>query len=337
MAFLTTACISEEMCDCEPEHGILTFSLKQDDNSGTRAYTSQNTKESQISSIQILLFDSSGSLVDRGSYTGTDTEYVFSLPFGTYTACVFANVPELPASVSSLSSIDALYIDYYSSDMFSERLHPMYARVSLKLSEPQLSKTILIRRYESRFNVTSIENRLANSSIKLQHVYLTNIQGGFYYTATKNTSYWYSKFGRPDVNASESARITSASYITTKEFSYKSLLSTTLANGGVYTPTSRILLYAFPNYSTADRNGWTTTFTERQTRIVLAVQIDGNYYYYPVNLLNMSSNTSYDVKFVITRLGSQDPDTFEWTTDDEKDVTIDFGDLEDGDDIIIEF
>jgi len=69
--------------------------------------------------------------------------------------------------------------------------------------------------------------------------------------------------------------------------------------------------------------------------MVLVAEIKGVEYFYPVNLVNMSPNYSYDVVYVISRLGSDDPDTFDFV--DVADKTIDFGDMENEVEVEIEF
>lgn len=303
----------------------------------TRADVNVYGDEAVIGNVQLLLFDSKGFLVDRGSFSGTGTPYEFTLTPGDYTCCAFVNVPALSTLALSLSSLDAFYLDYFCSDSFSQRLHPMYGRISFSVRNVQRNLTVPVSRYASRYCLKSVESRFPDADIKLEHVYLTNVQGGFYYTARKNTGFWYSRFGRPDANAKPTDRITSVNDVKTKEFTYRQLGGVSLAPGRTYTPSANFVFYAFPNYSVQDKTGWASSFTERHTRMVLAVKISDGKYYYPVNLLNMQGNTSHDVKFIITRLGSKDPDTFDWATDETKDVTIDLGDLEDGDDIIIEF
>lgn len=333
LLFLSLSCDRASL-DASVPSGTVSLIIREE---GTRADVSVYGDEAVVSSVQLLVFDSKGYLAYRGSFTGAGTPYVFTLIPGDYTCCAFVNFPALPPLVSSLSSLDALYLDYFSSDSFSQRLHPMYGRISFSVKNGRQNLTVPVSRYASRYCLKSVESRFTGTDIKLEHVYLTNVQGGFYYTVGKNTDFWYSRFGRPDANAKKTDRITSVNDVKTKEFTYNSLGGVSLSSGRTYTPSTNIVFYAFPNYSLQDRTGWASSFTERYTRMVLAVKISGGEYYYPVNLLNMQGNTSYDVKFIITRLGSPDPDTFDWATDDEKDVTIDLGDLEDGDDIIIEF
>ena len=61
----------------------------------------------------------------------------------------------------------------------------------------------------------------------------------------------------------------------------------------------------------------------------------GTEYYYPVNLVNLTANFSHDIVYVITRLGSDDPDTFDFV--EIQDNTIDFEEMENEGEIEIEF
>ena len=89
-------------------------------------------------------------------------------------------------------------------------------------------------------------------------------------------------------------------------------------------------LYFFPNPATSDVNGWSSSFSQRYTRIVTAIEIDGETYYYPVNIVGTLRNHAYTLYLTITHLGSKDPDTFQFV--EVQDVTITVGGFDEFDD-----
>ena len=74
------------------------------------------------------------------------------------------------------------------------------------------------------------------------------------------------------------------------------------------TPTTPYLFYCYPNSTTTDATGWSSSFTARKTRLVVAATIGGTKYYYPVVIDTPARNTAYTVELTITGLGSTDPD-----------------------------
>jgi hypothetical protein len=82
----------------------------------------------------------------------------------------------------------------------------------------------------------------------------------------------------------------------------------TVNNGAAHAPTTPHLFYCYPNATSADANGWVSSFTARKTRLVVAATISGTRYYYPVTISTPERNKAYTVELTITGLGSTDPD-----------------------------
>ena len=85
-------------------------------------------------------------------------------------------------------------------------------------------------------------------------------------------------------------------------------VGTSVANGASLTPATPYLFYPYQNLTANDANGWSSTFSARKTRLVVAATIGGTKYYYPVVIDTPARNTAYTVELTITGLGSTDPD-----------------------------
>ena len=169
----------------------------------------------------------------------------------------------------------------------------------------------------------------------LQDNFLT-LQGSFYLDMKANASLWYSKFGRSDFAATESSFIISGDQLVTGSHTFRDIGDVRVMPGIEMSLEYLHPFYAFPNYTIYDETGWMSgMFTERYTRMVLVAEIKDTEYYYPVNLLNMVPNNSYDVVYTISRLGSDDPDTFGFVTMLENE--IDFEEMENGGEVEIKF
>ena len=260
-----------------------------------------------------------------------------TVPCGNVTIYAIANVPKFFfEDITNQDLLDNTYIGFYR--IGETTYFPMKAITRTRLSGGK-TLALILERYMSRFYFKSIRNNLTGNlkgkSMRLKHVYLTNLQGGFYINQPINSYEWYSMAGRPDTSPKDKdSRIASSNQCLTW-YTYIRY-GASIQNGDILSLTALAsnTFYAFPNYATEDQNGWSESFTERYTRMVFVIEIDGTDYYYPINLTNMQPNTTYDVNVVITRLGSLDPDTFDFV--EMNDVTVDFGGLDDGFDIEIE-
>ena len=322
----------------------ITFSIEVP---STKAYSGFDAQEISVSHPTFLAFNSYGDLLAaQTSSSGLTSSMV--LPYGEVTLRFFGNVvPSLFNDVCHISQLDELVYKYYDSQYYDRGFLPMSGSYSFKVDENTSNlHSVTLDRYHSRFCLLSISNRLKLSNqtelpMTVKAVYLTNIQGSVFIDDDRNTDLWYSKFGRPDDSQAEEDRIDSAEGLVTGSHSFRAF-DKVLKNGQTLNMSSSpVKFYAFPNHTELDCSGWMEVFTERQTRMVLAAEIKGVVYYYPVNLVNMRRNTTYDVNFIITRLGSLDPDSFifvdEEDLDVDKDITIDFGGFDDGGDITIVF
>ena len=262
-----------------------------------------------------------------------------SVPYGNLTVYAVANMDaESFRNTVSLKDFKETVILHYLS-AFKEYI-PMKATADFVLDSSVKSVSLSLERLMSRLQLVRVRNRLVGllegEDIRLKRAYLTNIQGGFYVDMKANATVWYSKFGRYDFLPSETSYITSADDLITGFHSFRDIDDVSVIPGMDASLGDLESFYAFPNHTPNDETGWQSgRFTERYTRMVLVAEIKGTEYYYPVNLLNMVSNHSYDVVYTISRLGSDDPDTFTSVAMQENE--IDFEEIEDGGEIEIKF
>ena len=114
--------------------------------------------------------------------------------------------------------------------------------------------------------------------------------------------------GRKDGATATGQIVDGSTYVASHPtLTFKSVGSS-VANGASLTPTTPYLFYCYPNSTTTDATGWSSSFTARKTRLVVAATIGGTKYYYPVVIDTPARNTAYTVELTITGLGSTDPD-----------------------------
>lgn len=332
LLFLTVSC--ERLPE---EYGTVSFEV--DDISYTRSSAGVQVADSVVRKLSFLLFDSdTGCLMRYGTTMGTRYSMA-GVPYGNMTVYVVANIDE-SALDSVISMEDFKNMPVYHYLLSFKEYFPMKAKAEFVLNADVKSVSLSLERYMSRFRLVKVANRLEGAlegeDIILKYVYLTNLQGAFYLDAFRNTSVWYSKYGRSDFMPTETSYIVSDSQLITGDHTFREMGNFCLNPGLDVEFTSLNPMYALPNHSSEDRTGWQEgQFVERFTRMVLVAEIKGTEYYYPVNLVNMSPNFSYDVSYLISRLGSDDPDTFDFV--DIEDKTIDFSEMDNEEEVEIEF
>ena len=321
----------EDLIDQVREEGTIQVNLLK-----TKAYTNAMREETLTTNLVYFVFSKNGALMKSG-YISSDSGFSVTVPYGEMTLYVLANIdPSNFATVKNRLQFDNCQIKVYNGSPMN--FVPMMGKETFTLNQSSKTIVITLERYISRLNITKIFNRLTGQltgkDMLVKYAYLTNVQGGFVIGFRANSSHWVSKFGRPDKgNVTKDSRITSSDQLLSSGNTFRNISKTVVHNGDLNF-TKPLFMYAFPNYTQSDVTGWSDKFTERFTRLVLVVEIDGLDYYYPVNLTNMRCNTAYDVSFVITKLGSDDPDTFDFV--EMQDATIDFGGMDEGWDIEIE-
>ena len=312
-------CSCDKNADCVPcqkaeenqEPATLSVSLGFDDEPQTRAvtaYTVAQDYEKAVNSVQILVFDASGKINMYKDAGTTVSDIQLSTTAGQKTVWAVVNGPDLSA-VANLSALQAKAVDLADNSLTKTEGFVMAGSTSCTVSATGGTAAVTVSRLVSRVALQKVTNSLPSGygALKIDNVTLINVVGNQNLAGNASISTWYNKMGRKDGGAQ--ADIIDGS---TNKASCPSLTfvapAATVNNGAAHTPATPHLFYCYPNATSADANGWVSSFTARKTRLVVAATISGTKYYYPVTINTPERNKAYTVELTITGLGSTDPD-----------------------------
>lgn len=295
-------------------------------------YTDLLSAELGVRSTYVFVFDATSSTpsaqtleaksapsmsFSTSSLTGEES---ISVKPGNKRVCVLMNVPSsLYSSISTYQDVlDIRYAMSNESVSGSSKYFQMAGTATATVAGSSSSVTVSCRRVVARVALRSVTNSLA-SSVTLNRAWLSNVAGDWCASDETTVSTWYNKQGRKDESSRKTAHVIDGSSYTASlpSFTYKSL-STALSSGSTYGSASSspsVLLYCYPNPSSTDPDGFTSSFGGEYTVLVLDVTIGGVRQYYPVVLSTIKSgcswaiegNYAYTVDMNLTSLGSDDP------------------------------
>ena len=318
--FIMTA-IAAIACSCEPEKdclpcqeentATLNVSLDFEDDNHTKAtsYVTSQTYETAVNNVQVLVFDSTGAL---NAYVDADksvTGITINTTAGIKTVWAVVNGPDL-SSVTTVSGLSAMAIDLGDNSTTASAGFVMAGSTTCTVSSSTATASISVRRFVARVALAKVSNSLPDSygSLTVNSVALINVVGNQNLAGAATPSTWYNKMGRKDGATASSQIIDGSSYLAScPTLTFKSI-SSSVANGSSLTPSTPYLLYCYPNSTSTDAEGWSSSFTARKTRLVVTATISGTKYYYPIVIDAPTRNTAYTVELTITGLGSTDPD-----------------------------
>ncbi len=318
--FIMTA-IAAIACSCEPEKdclpcqeektATLNVSLDFEDDNHTKAtsYVTSQTYETAVNNVQVLVFDSTGAL---NAYVDADksvTGITINTTAGSKTVWAVVNGPDL-SSVTTVSGLSAMAIDLGDNSTTASAGFVMAGSTTCTVSSSTATASISVRRFVARVALAKVSNSLPDSygSLTVNSVALINVVGNQNLAGAAIPSTWYNKMGRKDGATASSQIIDGSSYLAScPTLTFRSI-SSSVANGSSLTPSTPYLLYCYPNSTSTDAEGWSSSFTARKTRLVVTATISGTKYYYPIVIDAPTRNTAYTVELTITGLGSTDPD-----------------------------
>ena len=318
--FIMTA-IAAIACSCEPEKdclpcqeektATLNVSLDFEDDNHTKAtsYVTSQTYETAVNNVQVLVFDSTGAL---NAYVDADksvTGITINTTAGSKTVWAVVNGPDL-SSVTTVSGLSAMAIDLGDNSTTASAGFVMAGSTTCTVSSSTATASISVRRFVARVALAKVSNSLPDSygSLTVNSVALINVVGNQNLAGAATPSTWYNKMGRKDGATASSQIIDGSSYLAScPTLTFRSI-SSSVANGSSLTPSTPYLLYCYPNSTSTDAEGWSSSFTARKTRLVVTATISGTKYYYPIVIDAPTRNTAYTVELTITGLGSTDPD-----------------------------
>ena len=308
-------------CSCEPEKdclpcqeektATLNVSLDFEDDNHTKAtsYVTSQTYETAVNNVQVLVFDSTGAL---NAYVDADksvTGITINTTAGSKTVWAVVNGPDL-SSVTTVSGLSAMAIDLGDNSTTASAGFVMAGSTTCTVSSSTATASISVRRFVARVALAKVSNSLPDSygSLTVNSVALINVVGNQNLAGAATPSTWYNKMGRKDGATASSQIIDGSSYLAScPTLTFRSI-SSSVANGSSLTPSTPYLLYCYPNSTSTDAEGWSSSFTARKTRLVVTATISGTKYYYPIVIDAPTRNTAYTVELTITGLGSTDPD-----------------------------
>ena len=314
-AIAAMACSCDKNSDCEPcqeaeTKATLNVSLDFEDEPQTRAtsYVTAQTYETKVNDVQVLVFDSTGAL---NAYVDADTKtsgISISTTAGSKTVWAVVNGPDL-SPITTLSALQSTAVDLGANSTTETTGFVMAGSTTCTVGSSAATASVAVKRLVARVALQKINNSLPGSygALTVNNVTLINVAGNQNLAGTASVSTWYNKMGREN-GGSEPAIIDGInSFASCPTLTFKSVGSS-VANGGSLTPTTPYLFYTYPNSTSTDATGWTSSFTARKTRLVVTATISGKKYYYPVVIDTPARNTAYTVELTITGLGSTDPD-----------------------------
>ena len=328
VALLALSCAKPEPIEVDTL-GQVCISIDLGADTKASNYTTEWNNEKTVHSVGYYIFDSQGRLeaVWNASSAAAVSGRVTS---GTKTVWAVVNIPASRFSdVRTLPQFEAKEVSF--ADM-STSSFPMSGKKSVYVGTGNVTTSIPVERFVARLCVAKITNGLsgahANADVFLRSVFLSNVLGNARVDGGTASSYlWYNKCARMSGGGS-GALIQDEQDSDLSDFLFYDLGYEYLEQGDSSEP--YCCMYMFPNPITTDVNGWANPFTLRLTRVVAAIEIDGECYYYPVNLKGIKRNNAYTLYLTVTHLGSKDPDTFDFVTD--QDVVITIGGFDDFDD-----
>jgi hypothetical protein len=315
------AAIAAIVCSCDPdndcipcqeeEKGTLSVSLDFEDEGQTKAtsYVTAQTYETKVNDVQVLVFDSTGAL---NAYVDADTKtsgISISTTAGSKTVWAVVNGPDL-SSITTLSALQSTAVDLGANSTSEATGFVMAGSTTCTVGSSAATASVAVKRLVARVALQKINNSLPGSygALTVNNVTLINVAGNQNLAGTASVSTWYNKMGRKDGATATGQIIDGSTYMASHPtLTFKSV-GTSIANGASLTPTTPYLFYTYQNLTANDANGWSSTFSARKTRLVVAATIGGTKYYYPVVIDTPARNTAYTVELTITGLGSTDPD-----------------------------
>lgn len=252
------------------------------------------TDENKVNSIQVFVYK-----VNRGTYVfeaaaraATSTVDI-TVTTGQKDVIMLVNEPT--DYTATVTDRDVLLAKASSISHNSPASFVMFGETTGEVTTTSHTLNIPVDRLASRVKIGKITNKLRNGNagknVKVSRVFLTNagasatyaaLRSGFYATAGVNT--------RLDLNGTAVSAAAEKSAVNT--LIYKNVNSDILADGASFT--TPVSLYAYPNDNAV-----------KPTRLVVEMEIAGQYFTYPVELPVMAGNTTLEVsEMVITSIGN---------------------------------
>ena len=268
---------------------------------GTKAGAHSLDSDEQVNSLQVFIFKD-GRLDAYGSAAAS--ELVIKATAGSCTVHALVNAPDL----SSVTSEDELKA---SASLLSDNAVNSFVMVGsedvtitagtarVDIDVKRIAARVIVRKITRKYDAAALQRPSVPVTIK--RLYMTEVVKNNNYSLSLNKSayqYLASSLSGHD-NAIQTAN----------PFLYHDIASGAIAAHAdsyvLVDETKREgVFFVYPN-ATVDTDEQAAPVVNRQTRLVLEVEVDGQLYTYPILIPNVVSNKSYEInELVITRLGN---------------------------------
>ena len=246
--------------------------------------------EAAVWNYQVFLFDAEGDIEDYVSQSSDDIRLDCTL--GRKSIVVFVNAPDLGyiMDYATLLTKKSLLSDNAEDALVMAGM----TTTEVKSTQPD-DITIQVTRKVAKIELASLTVEIdmpqhSGKSFKVSSVYLINVPAEMPYLEFATSTIWYNKmaYTAEDDNT----------------LIYDDMGDFEVTAGTPYT--TRNTFYCYANHSTSDT--FSSTWSERNTRLVVEAKLGDEKYYYPVTLPRLDQNKKCEVNLKITRPGALTPD-----------------------------
>lgn len=306
-AILTMVSCNKEQVSAEDS--MLT--INWDASPGTKGAPTAN--EGAINTLWIYVFDSNGMLDISHECTASEVSSrscSFSVKTGEKTIYAIANLTgdhlTDANSVATLSGLQAVVISL--SDNTAERFVMVgYNTKNHQTSTASEPVALALQHPVAKVRLGRVTNNLPGpyGSITVKQVFLCNVVGNQNVAFNATPSVWLNKSGTDGDGSSKAATIGQGTHSASCAGLTFHTLNQSVSLNNYYDFDK--LMYAMPNSSTGDINGYPATFSATATSMMVVVTILGVDYYYPISLRSvgaLAANTEYTVNLTVKGLGN---------------------------------
>lgn len=258
--------------------------------------------EKTVNSLQVYIFNSSGAVIASGKVANAKTISMEVNSGNGYSIYAVCNATDWTSSIATVSDLEAKTADNLAQSNAASNFVMVGKLTNQSISKENNSFTVEVARRAAKVVLRKITNSLpeVNGAISLKGIYVSNVAtvSNLFSDALPSDAGWVNKFG------------TYADLSAYTHFADKLATAANIANGEAYETAHGFYAAANPTETDSSEKTWSARFT----RLVVAVEIQGVEYYYPISfnkeLPELTANKYIDITNLnIKHLGSNDPDT----------------------------
>lgn len=257
--------------------------------------------EKTVNSLQVYIFNSNGAVVASNIVANAKSISMQVNSGNGYSIYAVCNAPDWTASIATVADLEAKTADNLAQSNAASNFVMVGKLTGQTVSKENNSFSIEVARRAAKVVLRKITNSLpeVNGAISLKGIYVSNVAtvSNLFSDALPAEPGWINKFGTFTELSSYS------------HFADKFATAVNIANGEAYETAHGFYAAANPTETDSSEKTWSTRFT----RLVVAVEIQGVEYYYPISFNKeipaLTANKYIDITNLnIKHLGSNDPD-----------------------------